>query len=52
MADISIIPSRTALVNVDMQNCFVTNSPVTAPEDYRYWTELTCWLRRAVMPAF
>jgi nicotinamidase-related amidase len=31
MADLTISPSRTALVNVDMQNCFVENSPVAAP---------------------
>jgi len=31
MADLTIVPSRTALVNVDMQNCFVENSPVAAP---------------------
>jgi nicotinamidase-related amidase len=31
MADITIAPTRTALVNVDMQNCFVENSPVAAP---------------------
>ena len=31
MADFPIVPSRMALVNVDMQNCFVENSPVAAP---------------------
>jgi nicotinamidase-related amidase len=31
MADVTIVPSRTALVNVDMQNCFVENSPIAAP---------------------
>lgn len=31
MPDLTIAPSRTALVNVDMQNCFVENSPVAAP---------------------
>lgn len=31
MADLTIVPSRTALVNVDTQNCFVENSPVAAP---------------------
>jgi nicotinamidase-related amidase len=31
MADLTIVPNRTALVNVDMQNCFVENSPVAAP---------------------
>ena len=31
MADVKIVPTRTALVNVDMQNCFVESSPVAAP---------------------
>jgi nicotinamidase-related amidase len=31
MADVTIVPGRTALVNVDMQNCFVENSPIAAP---------------------
>ena len=31
MADFPIVPSNMALVNVDMQNCFVENSPVAAP---------------------
>jgi nicotinamidase-related amidase len=31
MADVTIVPSRTALLNVDMQNCFVENSPIAAP---------------------
>ena len=31
MAALTIAPTRTALVNVDMQNCFVENSPVAAP---------------------
>jgi len=31
MADLSITPRRTALVNVDLQNCFVEGSPVAAP---------------------
>jgi nicotinamidase-related amidase len=30
MADVTIVPGRTALVNVDMQNCFVENSPIAA----------------------
>ena len=32
MADFSINPERTALLNVDMQNCFVHGSPASAPE--------------------
>jgi nicotinamidase-related amidase len=31
MADVTMVPSRTALINVDMQNCFVENSPIAAP---------------------
>ena len=31
MTDFPVIPSRMALVNVDMQNCFVENSPIAAP---------------------
>jgi ureidoacrylate peracid hydrolase len=32
MVDFAVVPERTALVNVDMQNCFVSGSPVSAPE--------------------
>src|SRR4051812_28340369 len=32
MVDFTAIPHRTALVNVDMQNCFVENSPIASPE--------------------
>ena len=31
MDALSIDPARTALLNVDMQNCFVEGSPVSAP---------------------
>lgn len=31
MADYQLIPSRTALVNVDMQNAFVEGTPLSAP---------------------
>jgi ureidoacrylate peracid hydrolase len=31
MADFAVNPQRTALVNVDMQNCFVDGSPLSAP---------------------
>ena len=30
-ADFKLIPKRTAFINVDLQNCFVENSPVAAP---------------------
>jgi ureidoacrylate peracid hydrolase len=32
MVDFAVIPQRTALLNVDMQNCFVEGSPIAAPD--------------------
>lgn len=32
MVDFALVPARTALINVDMQNCFVENSPIAAPD--------------------
>jgi nicotinamidase-related amidase len=32
MVDFAVIPERTALINVDMQNCFVEGYPSSAPE--------------------
>ena len=32
MVEFEVIPKRTALVNVDMQNCFVEGYPISAPE--------------------
>ena len=32
MVDFAVVPQRTALINVDMQNCFVHGSPIAAPE--------------------
>jgi nicotinamidase-related amidase len=32
MVDFGVVPSRTALINVDLQNCFVEGSPISAPE--------------------
>ncbi len=32
MVDFALVPERTALVNVDMQNCFVQGSPIAAPD--------------------
>jgi len=34
-ADFPVIPLRTALINVDMQNCFVEGYPISAPEGPR-----------------
>ena len=32
MVDFAVVPERTALVNVDMQNCFVEGAPISAPD--------------------
>jgi len=32
MANFDVVPERTALVNVDMQCCFVEGSPIAAPD--------------------
>jgi ureidoacrylate peracid hydrolase len=32
MVDFAIVPERIALVNVDMQDCFVHGSPFSAPD--------------------
>ena len=32
MVEFAVVPERTALLNVDMQNCFVQGSPFSAPE--------------------
>jgi nicotinamidase-related amidase len=32
MVDFAVVPNRTALINVDMQNCFVEGSSIAAPE--------------------
>ena len=32
MVDFTMVPERTALVNVDMQNCFVQGYPMSAPD--------------------
>jgi ureidoacrylate peracid hydrolase len=31
MVDFAVVPDRTALINIDMQNCFVEGSPIAAP---------------------
>lgn len=31
MVDFAVVPERTALLNIDMQNCFVEGSPIAAP---------------------
>lgn len=32
MVEFAIVPQKTALVNVDTQNCFVADSPISAPD--------------------
>lgn len=32
MVDFAVIPERTALLNIDLQNCFVEGSPIAAPD--------------------
>lgn len=32
MADFALVPARTALINVDMQTCFVEGSPLASPD--------------------
>src|SRR5579863_7706058 len=31
MTNFNIVPAKTALINIDMQNCFVEKSPLAAP---------------------
>jgi nicotinamidase-related amidase len=44
MVDFRIVPERTALINVDLQNCFVEGAQMGS----RSWTESTSLLQRAV----
>jgi ureidoacrylate peracid hydrolase len=32
MVEFDVVPERTALINVDIQNCFVQGSPIAAPD--------------------
>ncbi len=32
MVDFAVVPERTALLNIDLQNCFVEGSPIAAPD--------------------
>ena len=32
MVDFAVVPKHTALINLDMQNCFVEGYPISAPE--------------------
>lgn len=35
MVEFELVPSRTALINIDMQRCFVEGSPLAAPDGVR-----------------
>jgi len=63
MASFKIDPPRTAVLAIDLQNCFVENSPVAAPDgpvvvanlnkladEYRRAGSLIIWTRHAVRP--
>ena len=32
MVDFAVVSKQTALINVDMQNCFVEGYPISAPQ--------------------
>ena len=34
MTDFKFDPRKSALINIDMQNCFVENSPLAAPRGH------------------
>ena len=36
-----LIPAKTALINVDMQRCFVEGTPLASPTDARWSTRST-----------
>ena len=42
-----VVPNKTALINIDMQNCFVENSPVAAPRGMEILPRINI-LRRCV----
>jgi hypothetical protein len=41
MANFAIIPERTALINIDLQNCFVDGYPFRHRTGWRSWIGLT-----------
>ena len=52
MVNFAIIPERTALINVDLQNCFADGYAFSAPTGWRSWIGSTAWPRYAARPAF
>ena len=42
MVDFDVRPKRTALINVDMQNCFVEGSPIAAPDGLAVLDRINC----------
>jgi hypothetical protein len=61
VVDFAVIPERTALINVDMQNCFVEGTPFSAPDGLAVQERinrlaaacraagiLNCWLTRGI----
>jgi ureidoacrylate peracid hydrolase len=42
MVDFAVVPQRTALVNVDVQNCFVHGSPLSAPDGLIVLDRINC----------
>ena len=40
MVDFTVVPRKTALINVDMQNCFVAGSPISAPDGLAVLTRI------------
>ena len=52
MVDFAVVSERTALINVDMQNCFVEGYPSSAPDGLAVLGALTVLLPSAVRRAF
>ena len=42
MVDFPVIPERTALLSIDLQNCFVEGSPIAAPEGPAVLERVNC----------
>ena len=51
MTDFKFDPRKTALLNIDMQNCFVENSPLPHPGDGRSCHGSTSWPKFAASVA-
>ena len=42
MVEVALVPKRTALVNVEMQNCFVHGSPFSAADGLAVQERINC----------